>query len=179
MALRIQLLKRSLLRNLRIGSGGNSLLPRRSKRQAQVPGLAERPDFRLAAIEFLIGLLCSFAPPADEETWEDLWNHPPGPEVLDVAFRPGAHAFSLDGDGPRFMQDFDALDGGAESPVGTLLIEAPGAQTERNNADLLIKRDRVRRLSRGFYPPANLNRDDTGRPKTAQVDGVPRLRISS
>ncbi len=30
-----------------------------------------------------------------------------------------------------------------------------------------------------FYPPANLNRDDTGRPKTAQVGGVARLRVSS
>jgi CRISPR system Cascade subunit CasC len=30
-----------------------------------------------------------------------------------------------------------------------------------------------------FYPPANLNRDDAGRPKTAVVGGVPRLRISS
>lgn len=30
-----------------------------------------------------------------------------------------------------------------------------------------------------FYPPSNLNRDDTGRPKTATVGGVSRLRISS
>src|ERR1044071_2062949 len=30
-----------------------------------------------------------------------------------------------------------------------------------------------------FYPPSNLNRDDTGRPKTATVGGVPRLGISS
>lgn len=29
------------------------------------------------------------------------------------------------------------------------------------------------------YPPANLNRDDTGSPKTAKVGGVDRLRISS
>lgn len=29
------------------------------------------------------------------------------------------------------------------------------------------------------YPPANLNRDDTGRPKTASFGGAPRLRISS
>lgn len=29
------------------------------------------------------------------------------------------------------------------------------------------------------YPPANLNRDDTGRPKTAIFGGHPRLRISS
>jgi CRISPR system Cascade subunit CasC len=30
-----------------------------------------------------------------------------------------------------------------------------------------------------FYPPANLNRDDTGRPKTAIIGGFERLRISS
>lgn len=30
-----------------------------------------------------------------------------------------------------------------------------------------------------FYPPSNLNRDDAGRPKSAVVGGVPRLRISS
>lgn len=30
-----------------------------------------------------------------------------------------------------------------------------------------------------FFPPANLNRDDTGRPKTAVVGGTPRLRLSS
>src|SRR6266478_2241809 len=30
-----------------------------------------------------------------------------------------------------------------------------------------------------FYPPANLNRDDTGRPKTAIIGGSERLRISS
>lgn len=30
-----------------------------------------------------------------------------------------------------------------------------------------------------FYPPSNLNRDDVGRPKTAFMGGVERLRISS
>jgi CRISPR system Cascade subunit CasC len=30
-----------------------------------------------------------------------------------------------------------------------------------------------------FYPPANLNRDDTGRPKSAVMGGVERLRVSS
>ena len=29
------------------------------------------------------------------------------------------------------------------------------------------------------YPPANLNRDDSGRPKTAVMGGVQRLRVSS
>ena len=30
-----------------------------------------------------------------------------------------------------------------------------------------------------FYPPSNVNRDDTGRPKTALVGGANRLRVSS
>ena len=30
-----------------------------------------------------------------------------------------------------------------------------------------------------FYPPSNLNRDDTGKPKTAIIGGATRLRISS
>ena len=30
-----------------------------------------------------------------------------------------------------------------------------------------------------FYAPANLNRDDTGRPKTAMIGGAERLRVSS
>ncbi len=29
------------------------------------------------------------------------------------------------------------------------------------------------------YPPANLNRDDLGRPKTAKMGGYDRLRVSS
>ena len=29
------------------------------------------------------------------------------------------------------------------------------------------------------YAPANLNRDDTGRPKSAVFGGAPRLRVSS
>ncbi len=106
-----------------------------------------RPDFRIATIEFLIGLLATFAPSADEDAWEGWWQDAPGPEVLEAAFRPYAHAFALDGDGPRFLQDFDTLDGDP-NPAGTLLIEAPGANTLRNNADLLVKRGRVNVLSR-------------------------------
>jgi CRISPR system Cascade subunit CasA len=107
-----------------------------------------RPDFRLATIEFLIGYLSTFAPPEDEAVWRAWWREPPGIEALDAALAPYAHAFDLDGDGPRFMQDLDPLTDSAENGVGALLIEAPGAQTERNNADLMVKRGRVARLSR-------------------------------
>lgn len=106
-----------------------------------------RPDFRLAACEFLIGLLALACPPHDEEAWFAWWQVPPTPEQLDAAFAPYAHAFSLDGDGPRFMQDFDELSGAPNTPE-TLLIEAPGEATRRDNTTLLNKPDRVRTLSR-------------------------------
>jgi CRISPR system Cascade subunit CasA len=107
-----------------------------------------RPDFRLAAIEFLIGCLSTFAPPENEAMWRTHWRNPLGVEELDAAFAPYAHAFDLDGDGPRFMQDFEPLADGTVNGAGALLIEAPGAQTERKNADLIVKRGRIARLSR-------------------------------
>jgi CRISPR system Cascade subunit CasA len=107
-----------------------------------------RADFRVACIEFLIGLIATACPPADdEEAWIDGWEKPPSPETLSTAFAPIAHAFDLDGRGPRFLQDFDELPGEPDSPE-TLLIEAPGENTRRRNTALLIKPDRILRLSR-------------------------------
>ena len=99
-----------------------------------------RPDFCGAAHEFLIGLLATAAAPENEDEWEDLWFAPPPPEVLRDRFESVAHAFDLDGPGPRFLQDRDPLDGAEEKAVAALLIDAPGAQTLRNNADLFVKR---------------------------------------
>lgn len=106
-----------------------------------------RPDFRLATLEFLIGLLATAWPPRNVGAWVDGWEAPPSPEALMAAFAPFAAAFRLDGDGPRFMQDYENLPGEPDLPE-TLLIEAPGAATRRNNTTLLVKPDRVRRLSR-------------------------------
>jgi CRISPR system Cascade subunit CasA len=107
-----------------------------------------RADFRMACIEFLIGLTATACPPADEEDgWIDGWESPPSPDTLADAFTPLTHAFDLDGPGPRFLQDFDELPGEPDSPE-TLLIEAPGANTRRNNTALLVKAGRVTRLSR-------------------------------
>jgi CRISPR system Cascade subunit CasA len=63
-------------------------------------------------------------------------------------FQPYAAAFSLDGEGPRFLQDFSPL-GGEPRPVEALFIEAPGANALKLNTDLLVKRERIRVLSRG------------------------------
>jgi len=59
-----------------------------------------------------------------------------------------AHAFDLDGPGPRFLQDLDDLDEAKANIPEMLLIEAPGAETRRRNTTLLVKPDRVARLSR-------------------------------
>ena len=99
-----------------------------------------RPDFNGAAHEFLIGLLATTAAPENEDDWEDRWFAPPSPEALEARFESVAHAFNLDCDGPRFLQDADPLDNAEEKAVAGLLIDAPGAQTLRNNTDLFVKR---------------------------------------
>jgi CRISPR system Cascade subunit CasA len=108
-----------------------------------------RADFRVACLEFLIGLVATAYPSDldDDEAWIEVWENPPTPDVLDAAFAPLVHAFNLDGPGPRFLQDFDELPGEPDSPE-TLLIEAPGENTRRKNRALLVKSDRVMRLSR-------------------------------
>ena len=106
-----------------------------------------RPDFNVAGMEFLAGLLATFHPPEDPHAWLDLWREAPTPDQLDAAFLPHAEAFVLDGAGPRFMQDREGLVSEPE-PVELLLIEAPGASTRSKNTDLFVHRDRVARLGR-------------------------------
>ncbi|WP_408906220.1 type I-E CRISPR-associated protein Cse1/CasA [Roseomonas marmotae] len=106
-----------------------------------------RADFRIATLEFLIGLLATACPPEDSDAWMAGWFHPPNPAALDAAFAPITHAFNLDGEGPRFLQDFEDLVSGAE-PIERLLIEAPGGSTITKNTDLLVRRGRVASLGR-------------------------------
>ena len=106
-----------------------------------------RPDFRIATMELLIGLLTTAAPPSESRNWLEWWHEPPTPQTLDAAFAPIARAFVLDGDGPRFLQDLEDLHSGAE-PIERLLIEAPGEATNSKNTDLLIHRGRVESLGR-------------------------------
>lgn len=105
---------------------------------------APRPDFNGALAQFLIGLLQTVCAPVDEEQWEDwLWS-PPAPETLAQHFTPLAPCFQLDGDGPRFMQDFDIKMAGNKKPIEALLIEAPGDKTLKENADHFIKSGMVK-----------------------------------
>jgi CRISPR system Cascade subunit CasA len=106
-----------------------------------------RPDFRVATLEFLTGLLATAFPPEESSDWLEFWREPPEPRRLDEAFRPLLNAFNLDGGGPCFLQDMENLDVGGE-PIERLLIEAPGDSTTSKNTDLLVHRDRIASISR-------------------------------
>lgn len=104
-----------------------------------------RPDFNGSTHEFLIGLLATACAPENEDEWNELWNKPPSPELLANHFSRVVHAFNLDGLESRFFQDDEQFEEESEirnnkKPIATLLIDTPGAQTIRNNADLFVKR---------------------------------------
>ncbi len=103
---------------------------------------ANRPDFNGALAQLMIGLLQTTTLIDDEGDWDDLLVSPPDAGVLSKWFAPVSAAFELDGNGPRFMQDFD-LDAneGAEMTVDALLIDAAGASAIDKNTDHFIKRN--------------------------------------
>jgi CRISPR system Cascade subunit CasA len=87
-----------------------------------------RPDFRIACLEMLIGLLTLACPPVSARDWLRRWHHPPSPQELAAAFAPYAFAFALDGPGPRFLQDQEDLVSESEDPA-LLLMDQAGAST--------------------------------------------------
>ena len=107
-----------------------------------------RADLNIATYELLIGLLCVAFPPKDDDDWREKLDTPPSIVDLDAAFAPLVPWFNLDGDGPRFMQDFEGFEG-EEVVCDALFIDAPGANTLRNGSDLFVKQARTPVLSRG------------------------------
>lgn len=104
-----------------------------------------RPDFDGALIQFIIGLLQTACPPTGTAAWRRWYKHPPTPKQLKKQFDKVAHAFDLDTEGARFMQDLTL---GSEpkfviDPIERLLVDAPGKQTVVMNADIFVKRNRV------------------------------------
>jgi CRISPR system Cascade subunit CasA len=114
--------------------------------QAADPALAfpdwPRADLNIACVELLIGLVYLADPPRDAANWRA--RRTQDPERLRQRLAPFAPAFNLLGDGPRFMQDFEPLERGSNdsNTPDMLLIDSAGGQTARNNADLMVKRDR-------------------------------------
>ncbi len=84
-----------------------------------------RPDLRIGTYELLIGLITVAMAPMGDVPWDRLYRTPPSPEALDAAFAPLRPFLELDGDGPRFLQDFAALAGNT-LPPDALLIDLQG-----------------------------------------------------
>jgi len=125
-------------RSRRVEWGPISLLTDNLAGDPVVALAAPRPDFNGALTEFLIGMLAVALAPRDEADWLALWQQPPTPELLEERLRALPEAFFLDGDGPRFLQDFCAkdLEGSEILPIERLLIDAPGGQALELNKDL-------------------------------------------
>ncbi|PTV94065.1 CRISPR system Cascade subunit CasA [Rhodobacter aestuarii] len=98
-----------------------------------------RPDFNIACLELLTGLVFLADPPADVTDWKR--RTAPDPARLREKLATFAPAFNLLGDGPRFLQDFEPLTG-AENPLDMLFIDSSGGNTAKNNADLMVHRNR-------------------------------------
>jgi CRISPR system Cascade subunit CasA len=98
-----------------------------------------RPDLNIACLELLIGLVFLADPPTDIEDWDS--RTAPDPIRLRDKLAAYAPAFNLLGDGPLFLQDLEPLAGEPNSP-DMLFIDSAGGNAARNNADLMVHRDR-------------------------------------
>ena len=102
-----------------------------------------RPDFRIATLELLTGLLATMIPPRDGDDWLNRWHAPPGLTELDEVFAPFAHAFALDGDGPRFLQDLEDLAFRRGTHRAAVDRDAGRSQPINKNTDLMVHRGRA------------------------------------
>jgi CRISPR system Cascade subunit CasA len=100
-----------------------------------------RPDCDISLTELLVGLLAAALGPKDRRQWVARYREPPTCEELNAAFRPLEPAMVLDGEGPRFFQDLEALDG-KPNGVEALFIDAAGSATH------FVKSGRTTVLSR-------------------------------
>ena len=100
-----------------------------------------RPDFNMASFEFCIGVVSLAFDIREEDDWHPFWTNPPDRDALAEKLAPLVSAFYLNGEGPRFLQDCESLQGG-ETPIELLLIDTPGQNGQRKNSDLLTHRDR-------------------------------------
>ena len=119
--------------------------------ESDIAGLAwPRADFNLACLELLIGLVSMGDPPINEPDWLSRLDRP-NAKRLREALAPFAPHFTLAGDGPRFLQDYEAFEREVKhsdiKPVDMLYIDSAGDSTVSKNADLMVKRCRFASLS--------------------------------
>lgn len=123
------------------------IAPSRLSDPAVVAFDADRADFNGALAQFAIGLLQTCSPAQTQLQWKRLFENPPDADTLQEWFEPHSSAFVLDGDGARFMQDFELRTGSGETiEAGGLLVGFPIKDTADHNKDHFIKHDRYRFL---------------------------------
>ncbi|WP_124297479.1 type I-E CRISPR-associated protein Cse1/CasA [Acetobacter pasteurianus] len=103
-----------------------------------------RTDLNIACYELLIGLVYLADPPKNLSDWKA--RKSADPDRLRKKLEEYSEAFNLLGDGPRFLQDLSKLDGVQLSP-DLLFLDSAGAQTIKNNADVMVRRYRYDRLT--------------------------------
>jgi len=99
---------------------------------------APRPDFKNSLYQLLIGIVQVSAMPEDEEDWAEFFETPYSSDEFSKMVLKYEECFEIDSDGPAFMQDFELREA-EEKPISALLIEAPGANTIKNNQAHFIK----------------------------------------
>lgn len=108
---------------------------------------ADRADFNGALAQFAIGLLQTASPVDNVIEWRAMLKTPPDEAMLESWFSPHSAAFDFDGDGARFMQDFELrASDGRRWDIGSLFIDAPGESTVDENKDHFVKRNRANHL---------------------------------
>lgn len=103
-----------------------------------------RPDFNLACLELLIGLVFLADPPRNAR---DRHRRLPTVDGLRDAMVPLVPAFNLTGDGPKFLQDFTGFNGGSLNDPDMLFMDSAGGQTVKFNKDLMVHANRYPELN--------------------------------
>jgi CRISPR system Cascade subunit CasA len=101
-----------------------------------------RADLNIACLEFLVGLVYLADPPVGNADWK---GRPADPIRLKERLASFATAFNLGGEGPKFLQDLEILEG-EPSPPDMLFIDSAGGNTIKNNADLMVRGGRYPQL---------------------------------
>jgi len=105
---------------------------------------ADRADFNGALVQFAIALLQTSTPVVEPDDWDFWFEDPPDSATLTAWFSPLAAAFEYDGEGARFLQDFELRAGrGVSFEIAGLLIEAAGEQSVQRNTDHFVKHGQV------------------------------------
>jgi CRISPR system Cascade subunit CasA len=108
---------------------------------------APRADFNGGLTQFVVAVLQMAMPARSTTHWRQRLTEAPTEASLQALLAPHAEHFQLDGNGVRFMQDFELRNTNEEpTPIAGLLMETPGENALKNNTDVFIKRHQVRAL---------------------------------